>query len=48
MKRNKTSKLAYVILALAVVFLMLPFLATIIYSFTVGWTKLLPSGWTLK
>lgn len=45
---RKKKKLPYVILILAVIFLMVPFVATLVYSFTVGWTKLLPSGWTLK
>ena len=41
---RKKKKLPYVILILAVIFLMVPFVATLVYSFTVGWTKLLPSG----
>ena len=35
-------------LTLACIFLLIPFIATLLYSFTVGWTKLMPSGWTLK
>ena len=27
---------------------MVPFVATLVYSFTVGWTALVPSGWTTK
>lgn len=46
MKRKKT--FPYVVLTLTSIFLLIPFIATLIYSFTVGWTKLLPSGWTLK
>ena len=46
MKRKKT--FPYVVLTLACIFLLIPFLATLVYSFTVGWTKLLPAGWTLK
>ncbi len=46
MKRKKT--FPYVVLTLTCIFLLIPFAATLIYSFTVGWTKLLPSGWTLK
>lgn len=46
--RRKKKKLPYVILAAAVVFLLVPFVATLVYSFTVGWTKLIPSGWTMK
>lgn len=46
MKRKKT--FPYVVLTLTSLFLLIPFIATFIYSFTVGWTKLLPSGWTLK
>lgn len=46
MKRRKT--FPYVVLTLTCIFLLTPFAATLIYSFTVGWTKLLPSGWTLK
>lgn len=46
MKRKK--KFPYVVLALTSIFLLIPFIATLIYSFTVGWTKLLPAGWTLK
>lgn len=47
-KKKKTKKLPYVILTLTVIFMLVPFVATLIYSFTVGWTKLLPAGWTLK
>ena len=46
--KRKQRKLPYVILALAVVFLLLPFVATLVYSFTIGWTKLLPASWTFK
>ncbi|KAI4442016.1 ABC transporter permease subunit [Schaedlerella arabinosiphila] len=46
MKRKKT--FPYVVLTLTCIFLLIPFLATLVYSFTVGWTKLLPAGWTLK
>lgn len=46
MKRKKT--FPYVVLTLTSIFLLVPFIATLIYSFTVGWTKLLPAGWTLK
>lgn len=46
MKRKKT--FPYVVLALTSIFLLIPFIATLVYSFTVGWTKLLPAGWTLK
>ncbi len=46
MRRKKT--FPYVVLTLTSIFLLIPFIATLIYSFTVGWTKLLPSGWTLK
>lgn len=46
MKRKKT--FPYVVLTLTSLFLLIPFIATLIYSFTIGWTKLLPSGWTLK
>ena len=46
MKRKKT--FPYVVLTLTSIFLLIPFLATLEYSFTVGWTKLLPAGWTLK
>ena len=46
MKRKKT--FPYVVLTLTCIFLLIPLAATLIYSFTVGWTKLLPSGWTLK
>lgn len=46
MKRKKT--FPYVMLTLTSIFLLIPFIATLIYSFTVGWTKLLPAGWTLK
>ncbi len=46
MKRKKT--FPYVVLTFTCIFLLIPFAATLIYSFTVGWTKLLPSGWTLK
>lgn len=46
MKRKKT--FPYVVLTLTCIFLLIPFAATLIYSFTVWWTKLLPSGWTLK
>lgn len=46
MKRKKT--FPYVVLTLTSLFLLIPFIATFIYSFTIGWTKLLPSGWTLK
>ncbi len=47
-KRKKTKKLPYVILTLTTIFLLIPFVATLVYSFTVGWTKLFPAGWTLK
>ncbi len=46
MKKKKT--FPYIVLTLTGIFLLLPFVATLIYSFTVGWTKLLPAGWTLK
>lgn len=46
MKRKKT--FPYVVLTLTSIFLLVPFVATLVYSFTVGWTKLLPAGWTLK
>lgn len=46
MKRKK--KFPYVVLTLTSIFLLIPFIATLVYSFTVGWTKLLPAGWTLK
>lgn len=46
MKRKKT--FPYVVLTLTCIFLLIPFAATLLYSFTVGWTKLFPSGWTLK
>lgn len=46
MKRKKT--FPYVMLTLTSIFLLIPFIATLVYSFTVGWTKLLPAGWTLK
>lgn len=46
MRRKKT--FPYVVLTMTSIFLLIPFIATLIYSFTVGWTKLLPSGWTLK
>ncbi len=46
MKRKK--KFPYIVLTLACIFLLIPFIATLLYSFTVGWTKLMPSGWTLK
>ena len=46
MKRKKT--FPYVVLTLTSIFLLIPFIATLVYSFTVGWTKLLPAGWTLK
>ena len=46
MKRRK--KLPYVIIILACIFLLIPFAATLIYSFTIGWTKLFPAGWTFK
>ena len=38
MKRRK--KLPYVIIILACIFLLIPFAATLVYSFTIGWTKL--------
>lgn len=47
MKRKK-KKLPYVILTAATIFLMLPFVATLLYSFSIGWTKLLPPAWTIK
>lgn len=46
MKRKK--KFPYVVLTLTSIFLLIPFIATLVYSFTIGWTKLLPAGWTLK
>lgn len=46
MKRKKT--FPYVVLTLTSIFLLIPFIATLVYSFTVGWTKLLTAGWTLK
>lgn len=46
--RTRKKKLPYIILAAAVIFLLVPFVATLVYSFTVGWTKLIPSGWTVK
>ena len=46
MKRKK--KMPYVIITLASIFLLIPFAATLIYSFTIGWTKLFPAGWTFK
>ncbi len=46
--KEKKKKLPYLILTFAVIFLMLPFIATLVYSFTVGWTSLIPSDWTLK
>ena len=46
MKKKKT--FPYIVLTLTGIFLLLPFVATLIYSFTVGWTRLLPAGWTLK
>ena len=46
MKRRK--KLPYVIIILACIFLLIPFAATLVYSFTIGWTKLFPAGWTFK
>ena len=46
--KAKKKKLPYIILIFAVIFLMLPFIATLVYSFTVGWTSLIPSDWTLK
>ena len=46
MKGKKT--FPYVVLTLTSIFLLIPFIATLVYSFTVGWTKLLPAGWTLK
>ena len=42
MKRRK--KLPYVIIILACIFLLIPFAATLVYSFTIGWTKLFPAG----
>lgn len=42
MKRKK--KMPYVIITLASIFLLIPFAATLIYSFTIGWTKLFPAG----
>lgn len=47
MKRKK-KKLPYIIITLALIFLVTPFVATLAYSFVTGWTKLLPSGFTLK
>ena len=35
MKRRK--KLPYVIIILACIFLLIPFAATLVYSFTIGW-----------
>ena len=46
--KEKKKKVPYIILIFAVIFLMLPFIATLVYSFTVGWTSLIPSDWTLK
>ena len=46
MKRRK--KMPYVIIILACIFLLIPFAATLVYSFTIGWTKLFPAGWTFK
>lgn len=46
--KEKKKKLPYIILIFAVIFLMLPFIATLVYSFTVGCTSLIPSDWTLK
>jgi putative spermidine/putrescine transport system permease protein len=37
-----------IILIVTAVFLMLPFFVTIFYSFVKSWTKLLPSGYTLR
>lgn len=46
MKRKKI--LPYVILILTVIVLLTPFLATLAYSFSVGWTQLVPAGWSVK
>lgn len=48
MKRRKKKVFPYVVLTLAGLFLLVPFAATLVYSFTRGWTKLVPSGWTFK
>lgn len=49
MKRKRKSKaLPYVILTLTCVFLLIPFVATLAYSFVVGWSKLVPDGWTVR
>jgi putative spermidine/putrescine transport system permease protein len=46
--KNKKKKLPYVILTITALFLLIPFVATLVYSFSFGWTKLLPTGWTFK
>lgn len=47
MKRKK-KVLPYVILIIAVIFLMTPFVATLAYSFSIGWTGLVPYDWSTK
>lgn len=46
--KTRKKKLPYVILTLTLIFLLVPFVATFVYTFVTGWTKLVPSGWTLK
>lgn len=47
-KKIRRKKLPYIILTLTCIFLLVPFVATLVCSFTIGWTKLVPSGWTVK
>ncbi len=46
MKKRKI--LPYVILIITCLYLVLPLIVTIIYSFASGWTNVLPDGFTLK
>lgn len=45
---RKVKILPYVILTAACLYLVLPLVVTVVYSFATGWTKVLPDGFTLK
>lgn len=38
----------HLILVVVALYLVIPIVATLVYSFTTSWVKILPSGWTLK
>ena len=45
--RKKSKKSAVIVMTLVIIWLILPLLATIIYSLFTDWTGIIPKGFTL-